>query len=425
MKINNAKCLGLRTPSESEIVMSGPELEFMSSVQQAVQLSLQERKPLIVYCTEGNDNWLGSWFNKELRQQLATKCIALKLLKGQPEYGYFEQIFPSVPIPSVCCVKEGKITGVVEASTDKADSEAHRNTLLSCLGQIHQNPNPESYFKPSPTLKEQAAERAAQLYHEEVLKQRKAEKEERERIKRLVKADREEFKAKNREPVAHEPRTLDSLHDNIKNANHLTAKTCALQIRLLNGHAICHQFKSNTTLNSVRKWIDENRDDGDAPYVFFRSIPRESFQESDELKSLSSLQLTPRSVLILKAVENDGNNVHVINAQGPGLLGRMFNSVSGWWNPEKANDPDSDSQQTTRSSEKSPNSSKYNSPANSPYIRHQPTRSPSELSLPSRPVSPNVFQFVNAEDKEASDLDRKTFNGNSVKLEDKKGKEGK
>ncbi|CAR30458.1 UBX domain-containing protein [Lachancea thermotolerans CBS 6340] len=405
--------------------MSRPELEFMSSVQQAVQLSLQEQKPLVVYCTEGNDNWLRSWFNRELRQQLVTTCIALKLTKGQPEYGYFEQIFPSVPVPSVCCIKEGKITGVVEATVVKTDGQVHRNTLLACLGHIPRNTNSESSPKQNSTLKEQAAQRAAQLHHEEVLKQRKVEKEERERIRRLVKADREELKAKNREPVAHERRALDSLHDNIKNTDHLTAKTCTLQIRLLNGHAICHQFKSNATLNSVRRWIDENRDDGDAPYVFFRSIPRESFQESDELRSLSSLQLTPRSVLILKAVENDDNNVQIIDVQGPGLLGRMFNSVTGWWNSEKANEPDSDIQQTTKPNEKSPASSKFNSPANSPYIRHQLARNPSELSLPSRPVSPNVFQFVNADDNEASDRDRKTFNGNSVKLEDKKGKEGK
>lgn len=394
-------------------------LAFVTSVKDAVDLSLQQKKPLLVYCTADNDDWLNKWMTEEFGKLLSSKCIILKLVRGEVEYAYFEQIWPSVPNPSICCLKEGKIAGIIEGDCeDEADQEGKRNALQAYLGFASSQSTRQPDDKSRKTLKEESAQRAARAYQENITKQRKIEKEERERIRQLVKADREEFKAKGRLQSSQEPLALDRVHDNIKDTRQLTAKTCTLQIRLLNGHAICHEFGSKTTLNSVRRWVDENRNDGDAPYIFFRSIPRQSFQESDELKSLSDLQLTPRSALILKPIEMRNNDMHIVNAQGPGLLGRMYNSVRGWWNSGGSDENDYSFQPATKSSDEatSATSSKYHSPANSPYMRHA---DPSDLSLPSRPVSPNVFQFVNVDDESKDKNDRKTFNGNSVKLEDK------
>ncbi|SCV00308.1 LANO_0F06216g1_1 [Lachancea nothofagi CBS 11611] len=410
-------------------------LTFEHSVKDAVDKSLREKKALVVYCAAEDDTWLENWFGNDIGQTLENKCIALKLRPGSGDFQYFEQICPKVPIPSVCCIVEGKIAAIIDGN----DTGHHRSTLMACFNIKVPPATPEipatnrdiaEFGHRSPTLKEQTAQKAAQMYQESMLKQKKIDQAERERIIRLVKADREEFNAKRRTNLDSGPQVpvnlLDNIHDNIKNTEHLLAKTCTLQIRLLNGHAITHQFPSSTKLDTVRQWVDANRNDGDAPYVFFRSMPREAFVESDELKSLSELQLTPRSAVILKAIENDNKRPRVIDAQGPGLLGKMFNSVSGWWNSGKQPEYDIASRPTSKSAlpylddSASLASSRYVSPANSPRIKHQLARNPSELSLPSRPVSPNVFQFVNTNDENNDDSDRKTFNGNGVKLEDKK-----
>ncbi|SCV02689.1 LAME_0H04192g1_1 [Lachancea meyersii CBS 8951] len=414
------------------------ELEkiFEHSVNQAVEKSLRESKALVVYCSIGDDLWLEKWLTKELGNTVKDSCILLKLLREAPDFPYFKQICPQVSFPSVSCIVEGQIAAVLTSD----NAAENRDTLLACLklplgrtaspdedNKAERNTNSDEV-----TIKDQTSQKATQIYQNSIKKQWKIDKEERERIIQLVKADREEFQAKRRMSV--DPAqlqtpssTLDSIRDNIKNTEHLLAKTCILQIRLLNGHSITHQFASSANLNAARQWVDTNRNDGDAPYVFLRSIPRETFMESDELKTLAALQLTPRSVLILKAVENDTNRPRVVDAQGPGLLGKMFKSLSGWWGSGKVDQDEKLSRPVSRSNiaqmedSSSIPSSRYVSPANSPQIKHQLGRNPSELSLPSRPVSPNIFQFVNADDENSEDdSHRKTFNGNSVKLEDKK-----
>ncbi|CEP64197.1 Ubx7p LALA0_S10e04698g [Lachancea lanzarotensis] len=420
--------------------MSGLGLVFENSVARAVERSLKESKPLVVYCTPGDDIWLKNWFTTTLSDTIKNRCIALKLVPEASDFPFFKQICPNVTFPSVSCIVEGEIAAVL---TDD-NAVDNKRTLLKCLKlepkseeeeeEENEEELDETNAGPDATdPQDQAALRAAQLYQDSIRKRRIIDKEERERIIQLVKADREEFQAKRRASV--EPsqtelpvKSLDNIHDNIKNTQQLLAKKCTLQIRLLNGHSITHQFESSTSLDTVRKWVDSNRNDGDAPYVFLRGIPREVLLESDELKTLFALQLTPRSALILKAVESRTNGPRTIDAQGPGLLGKIFISISGLWRPAERRDLD-DTHSTRPSSKAtsaqiedsvSLSSSKYVSPANSPRIKHQLGRNPSELSLPSRPVSPNVFQFVNADDSKDDDSHRKTFNGNSVKLEDKK-----
>ncbi|SCU98396.1 LADA_0H12750g1_1 [Lachancea dasiensis] len=413
--------------------MGDLSVAFEEQVQPAVNRSLQESKPLVVYCSSDDDIWLKTWLNNDIGKLLQTRCVAVRLLQNTPDFNYFEQICPNVPVPSFCCILEGKIAAIIQGE----NYSENRTTLLTCLGlpnpgpsqEVHGDSGEGSFRQRDTSLREEAEKKVAQMYHESVLKQRKVEKEERERIIRLVKADREEFVAKRRGSVKPEAQVpvsnLDSIHDNIKSAERLLAKTCTLQIRLLNGHSITHQFDSSTKLDAVRQWVDANRTDGDMPYVFLRSIPRETFLDSDEMKSLRDLQLTPRSVLIVKAIETGLNRPRVVDAQGPGLLGKMFNSVSGWWNSGKSDEHESTGRPSSKSSVRqmddsiSVASSKYVSPLNSPRMKHQLMRNPSELSLPSRPVSPNVYQFVNADDENRDETDRKTFNGNSVKLEDK------
>ena len=72
---------------------------------------------------------------------------------------------------------------------------------------------------------------------------------------------------------------------------------------MTDGKTLKHEFNSSETLNDVRKWVDLNRTDGDCPYSFHRGIPRVTFKDSDELKTLETLELTPRSALLLKPLE--------------------------------------------------------------------------------------------------------------------------
>jgi hypothetical protein len=78
---------------------------------------------------------------------------------------------------------------------------------------------------------------------------------------------------------------------------------CNLQVRLLDGSTIRTRFPSDKTLSQdVRKWIDEERTDGDAPYSFrvvLTPLPNKVIEPQEEVKSLLSLGLAPSATLVL------------------------------------------------------------------------------------------------------------------------------
>ncbi|KAK5636880.1 hypothetical protein RRF57_012592 [Xylaria bambusicola] len=78
---------------------------------------------------------------------------------------------------------------------------------------------------------------------------------------------------------------------------------CNLQVRLLDGSTIRTRFASDKTLGTdVRKWVDEERTDGDAPYSFrvvLTPLPNKVIAAQEESKSLLSLGLAPSATLVL------------------------------------------------------------------------------------------------------------------------------
>lgn len=427
---------------------------FMSSVEESVAKSMQEGKILAVYNSAGDDMWLDSWFRADLGLGLSEHAVWLKLIRGTEQFGYFEQIFPSVVVPSLYLIRNGQILLTIQGEDEVSSGHGHWGKLTEALGMETEPVSVQKVTDETPkhkNLKEQVAETAQRKYHEEMIRQRKQSREERERILRLVEADRAERRVLRENSADITKGDQTQLQDNIKNVERLHTKTCTLLIRLTNGENISKKFDSKLRLNDVRRWVDANRTDDDCPYAFHRNIPRVTFSESDELRTLEALDLSPRSALILKPLAGSHNKLNVAEAKGPGLLGKVFNGLSSWWvgsgNEQSASpqstgaeehnttvetqaqpaDPAADSTQPLVSVASSstihdefvatsPHSSRIDSPVYSAsefHIKHNP----SELSLPSRCVTPNVHQFINAEDE---DSDRFAYNGNNIKLEKRK-----
>lgn len=331
------------------------------------------------------------------------------------------------------------------------------------------------------TLKEEAAELTARKYKEEQLKKKQREREERERVRRLLKADEEERRLNERHKQAERERQRrlsndeeakddvkideilnenQALKNNVRDRRPSSSLVCALSIRLLDGSSLRHEFKTTDTLNDVRKWLDENRTDSDDPYCFHRTIPRATFGVTEEEKSLESLELTPRSALILKPFSsyanayNSSGNISSKSSQG-GLFSRVFGGISSFWygdqsgralnSQEDRAGSDSIEEDDDLIDPVSPISSSYVSPAPTP--RNEPeTRldllHPSALSLNlnldqvQRPASPQLntqehpkldtptslsrissqsrIRTLNSSESD----DRLTYNGNHINLED-------
>lgn len=401
--------------------MDNLDTHFVSSVENAVQKSLRENKALLVYTSDGDNVWFESWFTPLVAEQLKDKCVWLRLLAQSREMSYFEEIFPGVKVPSVYCISKGQIVEMIsydQVDMDKFSTRLIRAVTNGKLVDISSEDSSEgsgtsrgtdlgSSGSPVGSSSSGPASTTTKLteYQIRAKKHQLTEQQERERIMRLMKADREEMKHRRHSScsspglisqdqelpivleVASEP-----IHDNIKNRDIINSTVCTLLIRLTDGKTLKHDFSSTETLNDVRKWVDANRTDKDLPYQFHRNIPRETFTESQEMSTLLDLELTPRSALILKPLENQGHSQKIADVEGPGLLGKLYQNVTSWWykgSSTSGNTKRSQLPQENRDAVQSEASSRYVSPLSSPNITH---------TDPSRGVSPSPINYAHHSD---------------------------
>ena len=274
---------------------------FMDNVQFAVGQSLYEKKTLVVYnCTGLNeDSWLRSWFKEEELNDIKDKAIWLRLIKGTEQFDNFEQLFPAVVVPSLYLINSGQIHLVIqgaqhESQKNESEGNKHWNDLLHAL-EKKELPVPEPIIAndaerkpeknpketkedwvPKKTEKEKIMETTQEVYHKEFLKQRKLDTEERARILRLLKADKEERKAREHYGTLDDDKPL-VVQDNIKDLRKLHSDKCTLQVKLTNGDRLVHAFNSNELLYNVRKWVDDNRTDA-VSYTHLDVYKRQSLE---------------------------------------------------------------------------------------------------------------------------------------------------
>ncbi|KAI1140677.1 hypothetical protein F5Y05DRAFT_282212 [Hypoxylon sp. FL0543] len=156
---------------------------------------------------------------------------------------------------------------------------------------------------------------AERTYAEEIRQRKIHAAEERKRILKRIEDDKRE----RREREAQEKRArllLSATNDEEGSSSQTPAiplprrqegtthgDHCNLQVRLFDGSTIRSRFKNDATLaREVRKWIDEERTDGDAPYTFrivLSPLPNKAIEPTEEIESLLSLGLTPSATLVL------------------------------------------------------------------------------------------------------------------------------
>lgn len=152
-------------------------------------------------------------------------------------------------------------------------------------------------------------------YQESLRQKRKQEREERNRILKLLEADREErrHQATLRKNSPTQPQSSQSqsptpppAESKGKTATTTTTSTkkrpeeCALLVRLFDGTPIKHKFKATESLVDVRAWVDEFRTDGTHPYAFFQPMGKKLYGDGEESHTLLELDLAPSASLVLK-----------------------------------------------------------------------------------------------------------------------------
>lgn len=193
---------------------------------------------------------------------------------------------------------------------------------------------------PVPSATNEPLEAAGRVSNSKYLQQQKKRRqeaeEERQRILRLLELDRRE--RKEREPskktsleVEDTPiaRLPGSREPSKTPAGPRPSDQTAISFRLLDGLSLKSRFPSSSVLGThVRKWVDENRADGDHPYNFLQilaPLPNKHFSISDENSTLSDLGLSPSCTLVL--IPTSSYTSAYAGGGEIGLLSRMYGTV--------------------------------------------------------------------------------------------------
>ncbi|TID21893.1 hypothetical protein CANINC_003377 [Pichia inconspicua] len=345
--------------------MEGFQLTFNTDAMATIQCAVTKNRPLMILIKD-DDNSADKWINELLidnnnlqatsKKILLEKFVRLQLIKGSQEFQNFLAMMPMfehAETPCILIVCKGQVVDLIPKGADpseieqkiiKVEGNLQSNTNSTALTQEEisgitttvlsetgrssyqsqtpppnyytSSPGPENSFKDTNeeektnnnsynrTLKEESNDMAARIYQENLAKQRRQAKEDRQRILRLMELDRLEKKK-----ATLRLENVDEVHENLHNNNILNSVDYTLQLKLLDGSTIRRQFLATAKLAEVRNHILETYQDyHSVKFYFFKPIERVTYGDADENKTLHDLNLN-MTTLILKPIEHEPESV--------------------------------------------------------------------------------------------------------------------
>lgn len=173
----------------------------------------------------------------------------------------------------------------------------------------------------------------------ELVKKRKQQGiDERKRILKRIEDDKEERRAKaaekdGRATVADVSASLTKSPETKIPSTTKLGNVTALQVRLFDGSTIRSRFKTAAPLADVRKWVGEDRTDGNMPFAFKQVVSPQAnklLDVTEEKKSLGDLALAPSATLVLIPVAKYTQAYQVGNGNILSQLIAMFIAVINW-----------------------------------------------------------------------------------------------
>lgn len=302
-------------------------------INTAITTAVGADKTLVFFVTdEGaqSNQWENVFLkNDEVLPLLQKSAVILRLLEGSNEAAFLCAFCPAQKAPYIAIVKNGALLTTIPHTT---------TTQPNFTSSIH------SIFPPPPTapalsataalfaerkarLEAQAgarqareeAERLARRARERarldaeperaryIAEQKKimeADAAERRRILMLVendKVERRERAQRGKIVVAGKEEVKEGVKEKkvAVGRNVGTWGEISIAFRLLDGNTLKKSFESRSKLADVRKWLDVNRTDYNAPYTFQQILPNKELSAADEQKSLTELGFAHATTLVL------------------------------------------------------------------------------------------------------------------------------
>ena len=364
------------------------ESKFEIYLAKAISKTKSSKKPLLVLIVNEKDKpseWINKWIDKENIERIENlnAAIVLKITNGNnANYQFFKNYIKNMhnydsdehdkylTAEQKECLFIINANNIQEVIADISDKEECNSTLSMFISPYQDvSAKKEPFFKISiqdknedkenkPIIKEEKkndvkketsvnkAKNIASIhaeserkYRQNLLKLQRGEREERKRIKQLIEQDKLEKKDRfqfGSTSIEGEVIENEEIKDHIHNKQKFNEITdCKLNIKTIDNKNIIHTFKSDDSLDTVRKYLVEVEKVEDN-FMFHRNVPRLTYKDIDEFKSLKDLDLLPRSALILEPKYSLSNSRHkspFFEAKNDGNNNRTFiDMVYNWWN---------------------------------------------------------------------------------------------
>ncbi|KAJ4416064.1 hypothetical protein N0V82_006987 [Gnomoniopsis sp. IMI 355080] len=170
-------------------------------------------------------------------------------------------------------------------------------------------------------------------------RQRKA-REDKARVLKLIEDDKAERRARSeRQRAERQANVSEDMGETTPGAALAPSSSaarrydqCAIQVRLFDGSTIRTRFPAKATISQeVRKWVDENRTDGNDPYTFkiiLTPLPNKAIDHgTEEDQTLEELGLAPSSTLVLTPVDRYSSAYTNMNAGLTNPVSRLVTAV--------------------------------------------------------------------------------------------------
>ncbi|KAI9244246.1 hypothetical protein BY458DRAFT_561043 [Sporodiniella umbellata] len=164
--------------------------------------------------------------------------------------------------------------------------------------------------------KQTQADKENQVFMEKLRKEKKEAEEHKRKVREQIARDRAEKLAEKKKEQERQISYVGSGCESRQNHEFSN-----LNIRLLDGSTIRHQFEASDTLSTVKEWIQESRTDGNSEYKLSAQFPTRLFTESDSYNSLRDLNLCPSATIIMKPIYKSTSSLSGRSGGSMGLFG--------------------------------------------------------------------------------------------------------
>ena len=219
--------------------------------------------------------------------------------------------------------KDKKAKDVAEKADRKAKADARTAALVA------KDPTSAKAKQASYAQEQRRRQQQEKTHREQVLRQIESDKAERrereERRKALAKAEAEgdDGTGHSRDLEAGPPIKIANVQESTLKSK--STASVAVQVRLFDGGVIRTRFEPTKTLDDVRTWVDEQRND-DQPFTFKQILtpsPNQDLSITEEQHTLKELGFIPSATLVMVPIQGA---TAAYGDAGPGIVSRGFSA---------------------------------------------------------------------------------------------------